>query len=252
MNKEIKSLFKRLGLQDREILVYVSCLQTRQGLFIHQIVKQSKLPRNSVYLIVQRLLQKEFLNKVKVGRRLRYFASPPKTLLLRQKQLVEDLEQAELLLAKLNDQKRDMDVVYFEGVEGLRRVHNDILLETKFAEGPKKHVLGFSSGADTIKLYPNIQKTYIDKRIRNGVCFKAIVPRNSQAVREWSKDPKALRDVKYMPRDKNLFRMETQIYADNVMLYSTTPPIGGVVIRNEAIADSMRALFELVWELLPE
>ena len=37
-----------------------------------------------------------------------------------------------------------------------------------------------------------------------------------------------------------------------MMLYSTIPPVGGVIIRNERIADSMRSLFNLIWNLLPD
>ena len=43
-----------------------------------------------------------------------------------------------------------------------------------------------------------------------------------------------------------------ETYADSVMIYSPNKPFGGVVIRNQKIADSMRALFYLVWNLLPD
>lgn len=252
MHKDIMGLMKRLGLKDRESRIYFICLRNKGGFFIHEIAKQTRLARSTVDLNVRRLVQRGFLNRIMVGRRLRYMATTPETVLFRQKQLTDDLEQIVPLLTKLDGRKQETEVIYFEGVEGLRRVHDDILLQTKFASSAKKHVFGFSSGADTIKLYPNIQKTYINKRVKNGVWFKAIAPYVSRGVREWSKDSRSLRDVKYMPHGNSPFRIETQIYGDSVMLYSTRNPIGGVIIRNDEIAESMRGLFALVWSLLPD
>ncbi len=178
-------LMKRLGLKDRESRIYFICLRNKGGFFIHEIAKQTRLARSTVDLNVRRLVQRGFLNRIMVGRRLRYMATTPETVLFRQKQLTDDLEQIVPLLTKLDGRKQETEVIYFEGVEGLRRVHDDNLLQTKFASSAKKHVFGFSSGADTIKLYPNIQKTYINKRVKNGVWFKAIAPYDSRGVREW-------------------------------------------------------------------
>ncbi len=252
MHKDIIALLKRMGLKDRESRIYLACLRHRDGLFIYEIAKETRIMRSTVDLTVRRLLQRGFLNQVKVGRRLRFFAEAPEAVLFRQKQLVEDLEQVVPMLAKIGGEKKEMEILYFEGGAGFRQVHNDILLQAKFATELKKEVLGFSSGADSIRLFPDMQKNYINKRVRSGIRYKAIAPQSSVGVREWSNDEKALRSVKYLPDDSWQFRIETQIYADNVMLYSPSQPVGGVIIRNEKIADSMRALFKLVWDLLPD
>jgi hypothetical protein len=191
------------------------------------------------------------LHKIKVGRRWRFMADAPEALLFRQKKLVEDLEQAVPVLAQLGGQRQETEVIYFEGAEGYVRIHEDVLLNLKFAEGEKKDLFAFASGTDAIKLFPNMQKQFIAKRIKNGSWYKGIAPQDSRGVREWTSDTKALRLVKYFPEGFGRFPIDIQIYADNVMLYSPTPPVGGVVIRNAKIAESMRNLFALVWALLP-
>lgn len=55
--------------------------------------------------------------------------------------------------------------------------------------------------------------------------------------------------MKFVP---DRFQTEIAVYADSVMLYSPVKPIGGVIIRNEKTANSMRALFNMLWRLLPE
>ncbi|NTU76298.1 MAG: hypothetical protein HGA90_00530 [Alphaproteobacteria bacterium] len=239
-------------MNDRESRIYLACLKFRDGLFIYEIAKETRITRSTVDLIVKRLLRRGFLNRVKVGRRLRYFSQPPEAVLFRQKQLVEDLEQVVPLLAKISSEKKDMEILYFEGAEGFRQVQNDILLHLKFAEGEKRALLGFYSSSNYLKIFPNAQKAFIEKRIKMGVWGKAIATKTSAASPEWSNDPQFLRQFKFVAEDIFPFRMIVEIYADNVMLYSPIKPIGGVIIRNDKIADSMRVLFNLVWGLLPE
>ncbi len=251
MYKDIIDLLSRLGLKNREGRIYLACLANKDGLFIHEIVKETRVIRSTVDMTTKRLTQRGFLTKVKVGRRFRFFAQAPEAILFRQKQLVEDLEQVVPLLSKISGQKKDMEILYFEGQQGFRQVHNDILLQLKFASDVKKDILSFSSGTDFMRLYPQI-KSFITKRIKNGSWYRGITHRTAASIPEWSSNAKALRTVKFIGDEAYDFRMDVQIYADNVALYSTSAPVGGVIIRNEKIADSMRALFNLVWKSLPD
>ncbi len=247
--KDILALLGRLGLKEREGRIYLACLQHSDGLYVHEITSLTRTSRSTVDLVVKRLVKRGFLTKVKVGRRLHYSAQSPDAILFRQKQLVDDLEQAVPLLSRLGGEKKDMEILHLEGAEGFRQVHQDVLLHIKFASGEKKDVLSFSSGVDSVRLFPEIQKAFINKRVRNGSWYRAIAPASSARVQEWTNDPKALRQVKYMPDRNYPFDIDTHIYADNLAIYSTTPPIGGVIIRNQKIANSMRAIFHLVWDM---
>lgn len=37
------------------------------------------------------------------------------------------------------------------------------------------------------------------------------------------------------------------VYGDSVAMYSLVPPVSGVIIRNDKIAGSLRAVFHLLW-----
>ena len=245
-------LLSRVGLKNRESKIYLTCLGFKDGLFIHEIAKHTRITRSTVDLTARRLAQRGFLNKVKVGRRFRFFALAPDAVLFRQKQLVEDLEQVVPILQKVSGTKKDMEIVYYEGAAGYKQIYDDALLQIKFSTGFKKDILSFSSGYEGKSLYPNIQKQFINKRIKTGAWYKAIAPQSSSLVPEWISDPKENRVVKYLPDGNYPFTIDIQIYADTTAMYSTTPPIGGVVIRNERITQSMRALFHHMWKLLPE
>lgn len=252
MHKDIMGLLGRVGLKDRERRIYIACLRHKSGLFIFEIARETRITRSTVDLTVRRLVQHGFLNKVKSGRRLRYFALAPEALLFRQKQLAEDLEQVVPMLANIGGEKKDMEILHFEGTEGLRRIHQDVLLHLRFAPPEKKDLLSFSSGANVMRIFPDMQKIFINKRIKLGSWYRAISTPESANVPEWTNNAKQLREVKYVSDKDFNWSMTTEIYADNVMIYSPMPPIGGVIIRNEKIADSMRALFYLMWRLLPD
>jgi sugar-specific transcriptional regulator TrmB len=250
MQKDILRLLIRLGLKDREARIYLTCLASSDGLFLHQIVQRTKIIRSSVDLMVKRLAQRGFLNRIKVGRRFRFFAQSPEALLFRQRQLAEDFERAVPLLSNIGGQKKDAEIFFFEGAQGFRDVHNEALLNIKFAEGQKKDILALASGTDSMRLFPDMQRVFIEKRIRNGSWYKAIVPASSQNVKEYRSDPKALREIKSIPSDSFKFHIEMQIYADNVMIYSPVAPVSGVIIRNEKVADSLRSLFYVIWGMV--
>ena len=61
---------------------------------------------------------------------------------------------------------------------------------------------------------------------------------------------KDLRVTKMFDGKKYPFAMEIDIVEDKMMIISTYRPIGGITIQNKTIAHSMRALFNLLWDLL--
>jgi len=251
MHKDILALLGRLGLKEREVRVYLCCLTYKDGLFIYEIVNETKVQRSTANLVVKRLVKRGFLNQVKVGRRIKYFAQDPEAVLFRQKQLVEDLEKVVPLLGKISGERKDMEILYFEGVDGFKQVQQDILLNLKFAEGEKRQLLGFHSSIGYLKIFPEAQKAFIKKRVQMGIWGKSIATASGASQPEFTNDPNMLREIKFVPDDEFPFRMIVEIYADNVMLYSPDKPVGGVIIRNDKIASSMRALFNLLWRLLP-
>lgn len=245
-------LLGRMGLKNNESRVYLACLKQKKGLFIYEIVRATRLTRSTVDMLARRLVQRGFLNRVRVGRRTNYLAAAPEALLFRQKQLTEDWEQVVPLLAQeQTDGTSETEITYFEGIQGFRRAMMNVLLNIQFASGVKKDVLAFSSGPDLVRAFPDHQRAFIAKRIRSGSWYRAIATQASAALPAWHSNGKELRIVKYIPDAAFNFRLEMCVYADQVMLYSLAKPIGGVVIHNERIADSMRALFNLVWRLLP-
>lgn len=226
----------------------MACLQSGEGLFVHQIASQTKVIRSTIDLALKRLVSNGFLSKSKIGKRWIYKATPPEAILFQQKSALEDFEEVLPVLAKLRPAGHEMDVQFFEGKEGLIKAHRDVLIQTKLTAVGKKDILSFTSAHDTYKIFPDINRAFINKRIKNGSWYKAIATSDSKSLKEWSTDEKFLRTIKYLPSSTK-FGVEIQIYADSLMIFSTKPPFGGVIIKNPNVAESMRNLFNFVWAI---
>lgn len=251
MFQDVLGLLGRMGLKPRDGAVYVALLHHREGMFVHEIVTQTKIKRSTVDVVLTRLQEVGFVQKIKTGARYRYLAKSPEAILFHQEQVTEDFKSMLPILTRLGSDTGETEVRFFEGAKGIAQIHDDMLLRLKFAEGDRRQLISFSSGADVMKLFPDMQKIFIDKRIKMGVPYRAITPMSAQRFHEYATDAKSLREAKFVDDKKFPFKATFETYADSLMICSYTKPVGGVVIRNMKIADSMRSLFTLVWSLLP-
>jgi predicted transcriptional regulator len=250
MFRDVLSLLGRMGLRDSESRIYMVCLASEQGLFTHEIVRQTKIKRSTVDVMVKRLLQQNFLTKIKVGRRFQYQAQKPEALLYRQEELLGEWRDVVPFLKKIHAPQTKTEVLFFEGADGFRQVHEDILLHLKFVDPEKRELFSLSSADDFMKLFPDLEKAFINKRLKHKISYRALATETKHTRKIWASDLKQLRTTKFIA-DKLDFRGDISIYADNVAIYSTTKPLGGVVIRNPALASSLRSLLNFVWDLVP-
>jgi sugar-specific transcriptional regulator TrmB len=251
MFQDVVSLLGRFGLKDADAKVFLALLHFKEGLYVHELVRQTSIKRSSVDLILGRLISEGYAVRVLSGKRHKYFAKAPEQIFFQKEQALGDFREILPVLSRLGASKEETQVQFFEGAQGVRRIHEDILLRLKHAEESKKELLSFSSGQHLIKIFPEMQKAFINKRIKMGVWYKAIAPLSSKKIPEWTDSPQSLRAVRYIEEKKFNFEMQMEVYADSIMIYSPLKPVGGVVIHNARIASSMRSLFYLMWNMLP-
>lgn len=252
MNNNALSILNRIGLKDKDAKVYLACLRFRGGLYVKDIVKETSLVRSTVDVIIDRLIEKGFLNKVKVENRFKYIAQRPEAVLFRQEELLRDFKEIVPDLSLLGGENANSEIRFFEGEDGFREIHRDILMKLKFSKGKGRQLLSFTSGLDVLNIFPDLQKRFIEKRVEMGVQYRCIVPMSSTSVYEYQSAPEVMREIKSIEEEKFPFKVTLEIYSDSVMIFSPRKPYGGAVITNPEISSSMRALFELVWSLLPD
>jgi predicted DNA-binding transcriptional regulator len=252
MIAELQAALTRLGLKKTDARVYLACLRTKGGLYVHEIVDETRIHRSTVDLILARLQSLGYVSCIRIGSRDKYAAQDPEAIILRQEAALADFRALYPHFAGLKGNDGATEVFFFEGKEGIRQVYDDILLHLRKAKGEGRNLLSFSSGQHAIRAFPSMGREFISRRVAMGAWYKAIAPRSSANIREWSNDPASLRAVRFVADKDFPFNISLEIYADSIMLLSALKPVGGTIIRNPRIADSMRALFRLVWNSLPD
>jgi sugar-specific transcriptional regulator TrmB len=133
-------------------------------------------------------------------------------------------------------------VTSYEGKSAVKEIYEDALESTN-----DKEIMVFRSHLDDEVLGDDFFTEYIERRASREIKTKLIVPfpiiESSLAT-----DKKLLKERRYWPDFK--IPAEIAVYADKVSIISFQDRIIGTIIDNKAIADSMRVIFNRVWESL--
>lgn len=247
MRRDLLQVFGQFGLKEKEARVYMACLPHTEGLFTHEVTKLTKISRSTVDITVERLLERRFLRRVKTGARYKYFAEAPDTITQRQQKTIDDFTEITPFLLKGSSDYAPTEILSFEGKQGIQKAYDDIFLRLKHTPVKDKELIEFTSGQGILTLYPDIEQQFVKKRIAMKVRYRGITPASSAAYNTFDNKTESLREVKFIDDKLFPFKSVISIYVDSVMIFSPHKPVGGCVIRNPHIADSLRALFNLVW-----
>jgi sugar-specific transcriptional regulator TrmB len=143
----------------------------------------------------------------------------------------------------LSDQKPQ--VRFFEGKEGLLKMQGE-LTRSKINE-----VVSFASADGILKVFPDHPQTLSSKRVKMGIKSRLIYTNVGEPVLK-RHDDNMLRETKYVSPDKFPFKSDVAIYGDNISISALEGKVVGVIITHKELADSFRALFNLLWDSLAE
>ncbi len=237
-----------LGLKENEAEIYLACLQKPMGLFVHEIVNITGIKRSTIDIVLQRLIKHNFASRHKEGARWVYCAESPDKISYSVQNKIEDFNDFIPSLLNLMDQGHGTNVRFYDGMQGVERIFDDILLTNKRLINKDHELFIMSSGKDLISLLPNHYKQFVQKRIRNGIPARVLAPDNKVCHRLYKASKIQLRTTKFFNEDIYPFKTEIDIYGDKVaMINFTEPGIMGTVIENRAIASSMVSVFNMLW-----
>jgi hypothetical protein len=138
---------------------------------------------------------------------------------------------------------------HYEGVEGIKKIYLDTLTA-------KSHLLSTLQPSAVEKtLYEWLTTDYVQERVKRNISAYVLVSTNihDKALQDYIDNADKEKRIVHVvdPMDKP-FEVEMVIYDDKVafMQYNPAYPLGAVLIKNKAIADTMRALYlHYLWRL---
>lgn len=100
------------------------------------------------------------------------------------------------------------------------------------------------------KVYDWLSHTYAKKRSDAGIWAKVIVAEDTKTKAYVSKKEAEKRETRVVPKEKFPIGIEVDIYGSKVAFinFHKDGDLVGIIVQNELIANTMRAMFTLAWE----
>lgn len=243
-----------IGLTQNEADIYELLLKLGEAPAA-VILQEANLKRPTVYNTLNTLSQKGLVTATDKNKKIHFTPAPPAKL----------LEMAESQFANLERAKADIQSVIpalttqyvtsverpivriFEGVEGVKKAHMEILNE-------RQEILAYVQINEEIdkqleKFWP---KYYAMRRKYN--IFARVISPNTPGAKEYQKnDERELRLTRLIPSEKFPINLEKNIVGNKVAFFShEAGKLVATIIENKAIAEAEVAAFELAWEKAAE
>lgn len=248
---KIEQVLKGLGLSEKESEVYLQLIKS-SGIQPASIIAQKlELNRTTVYKILLKLSKIGLATKTMKHGIICFLAEDPdknmEKLLIKQKNkldLVSSLfiEAIPEIKSMLKEELLTPKVRYYEGLEGVKRVYEDTLIE-------KEVIYAFENVEHmALEIQDFLWREYVPKRTEKGIFAYVITPKNPGNEDFRSKDKKCARETRFIPEKKFPMEIEINVYGKKTAFFSYKhKEMFGVIIESAAIANSMRAIFNFCW-----
>ena len=237
---------QQLGLNEKEARVYLAALEFGPAT-IATIARKSGIKRTTIYEFLTGMLDGGLILTSVLGKRTLYSGIGPEglnKLIDKQKEVIQSLAPELLLLVKQSPQKPK--IRFYEGVEGLKHVFNDTLDQPDGSE-----VLFIAPWAGTFEALPKaFVDQYVIKRKKQNIKVRSIVPHDKYAVEGKKKDEQELRETIVVPKEKLPIKAKINIYQNKIAILSFGDEKISLIIESQQIADTLKAVFNLLWDNL--
>lgn len=245
--KEIRNILENMGFTEGEGKVYLTLLKIGESK-VGPIIKESKISRSKVYDILERLIKKEVVSKIKKNDILFYQALSPKLLFNYLKEKQNELDNENEVLKKVMGElvsflpRREMDIKVYEGKEGFKRVIDRTIDELKKED--IYYAMGISKTTEFMRNYA--LKIYQNQKTKK---FKAKSIFDEFGKFKIKERKTKNHEIKILPKGWITPALFT-IYQDVVGIHSgEEEEIVSIVIKNKAIAQSFKSTFEAMWKI---
>lgn len=244
---ELVNELVNIGLSPEESKVYISILELG-GSFASNIARKAQINRATCYHTLDNLLKKGFISSYTKGKVLWFNAESPEKIVQTE---TERLARAKALIPQLlsisNTLTFKPKIRFFEGIEGIKTVFEDVF-ETK-----EKEILGYTNVRSLGDIFSDYFKNYCKRKIQKKIKTRYLAPQTGEGVdlidQFYPKNyDKNLVEVLLVNKKEFSFENEISIYGNKVAIISLNPeePMA-LLIESATFAKSMRSIFNLAW-----
>jgi len=242
---QTQETLENLGLSRSESEIYLAALELGESLPKH-LAEKANVKRPTLYKLLPGLINKGLLSETFKGKRRYLVAQDPQNYVDARQSELEQIQklmpELRLLLATASTKPK---IIFYEGVENLKKIYLDNLRERK----PTLEFLSLENIHPKIDEYAH--HYFIPNRIKRGITIDILVSGSTKSpAMNLTSDPYALRRVKTIDQKNFPIPLDCYIYGNNVSfaLYRKDSEPIGLIIRSKEIATTMRSLFNFIWE----
>lgn len=248
-----KDFFKQLGLSNEQSAIYLSLVEKGPNQ-ARKIALETKIPRTLCYKILADMIQQGLVYKEETPEKpvAVFFPSPPsafRNLITKKKEVIEHLDTsfntlAGSLSAEWNRMWKKPSISLYEGVDGIKRIYDDIL------DSKESEICVISSPLDMDNDVRLIMKDRIAQQARRGIRTRAITPLREDLINTIKQeiDEKNLITRKKLTQAELPIPAQLIIYGESVSITNFSNNVTNFVIHSKKTADTLRLIFDLLWK----
>jgi sugar-specific transcriptional regulator TrmB len=237
-------LLESLGFTASEAGVYLASLELGPSP-VQVIAKKAGVSRVTTYAVIQKLSRGGLMSSVTKGKKQYYAAESPERLTTyvhgnidSMQATLRDLQGSldELKLLQAGDRPT---VKYFEGVQGIRALMDDLLTTRT------EQIYEIANRNEIVKALPtNALDKFRNELDKRKIKFKGVYVSDPITPRKYA-------EVKIIPPAKDSFTGGVIIFGRKIALTSYAKKIEGIVIDSPELATTFVAIFLRVWGSIP-
>ncbi len=236
---------KKLNLTEKEARVYLALLELGPAT-PYKIAKKSHLKRPTAYVIAEELVEKGLIIQMTGEKQKMYIARSPESYVEDVERKVREAKKILPELLALQKKKSDKpNVLYFEGLEGMRQAY-----EYKIKDFADKEIVGYFARLDEVGTEVNAQVfiPWNDTKIEHNISVRGFTV-DDPKIKEYAKyfgTKKGMIHAKFLP--DNLYSADCSFeifdWGTRIVIMRTKQ---AVIIESNEFALAMKQIFELLW-----
>ncbi len=241
MDKDLLKLLGNSGFTEKEALVYLSLLELGSGT-VAQIAKKTDLKRPIIYVIIEGLIKRGYASELPDRKINAFQAADPAVILRQLKDSAQNFAEMLPLLKTLGSKgPHKPKITYIDSKDGIWQTYQQM--------GGAKEAMFITSYKKVEEYFPgSIKKwtSYLGKPEKQK--HRHLVPDNEDEKYLMQYFLSAGQEIRSNPQI-NGSAMDLAIYDNKTAITSLSDEPFIVIIESKEIADSMRPLFEGLWNM---
>lgn len=243
---ETKQIMEQFGLIGKKGDIYLAALELG-GASVIDIARKANIKRTTTYDILLDLQEDGLISQTIEGKKRKFIGEDPEKIQTELKRKEAAFSEILPMLKTIYNVKGAKPKIrFYEGIDGLKECYLDTLRYSG-------EILALGSEHAIKVLSLDWIRSNVKDRVKKRIYLKAIVADSQLMQKEFlSHNQEQMRSSKTIDPKKYPFTIEINIYGHRkVFLMSPNEQIG-IIIEGEEIYKTMKSMFELIWDNLPE